>query len=221
MVLKSQKHVFWIALLFAAVVFAAGIMLGYALENWRTSRIETLYFQAELNLLDMRIQNDAYSINKINCDMAIEENINFANRVYEDAKLLDRYESANKISESIILQHKRYDLLRALLWINSIKTKEECKARYHNVVYLYKYNNLTMEDKARQAVFSNILKDLKENEKDSIILIPLAGDNSLVSVSLLMSSYNVSESELPVILIDEKTKVTKVQKVEEIENLLK
>src|SRR3989338_1678593 len=218
---NSQKNVFWEAFILAAFVFAAGILLGFVLENWRSGKIEGLYFQSELDLLDIRIQNDIYSLNEIDCTRAVKENINFADRTYEEAKLLQKYEDANKITGNIILQHKKYDLLRALFWINSIKIKSRCNASYHNLVYFYDYNEPSIEIRAKQAVFSGILSELKEEFGSEVMLIPIAGDNDIISVELLMNSYEIAESELPVILIDEKTKVQKIESKEEIIGLIK
>jgi len=218
---SSQKNVFWQAFILAAFVFAAGILLGFMIENWRNGRIENLYFQSELDLLDIKIQNEIYSLDKINCENAVQENINFADRVYEEAKLLDRYEQASKITESMTLQHKKYDLLRALFWLNSIKIKDKCNATYHNIVYLYDYNAPPLEIKAKQAVFSRILSELKDARGSDIMLISIAGDNNIISVDLLMNLYNITESELPVILIDEKIKIKSIEKKEDINNLIK
>ena len=217
---NSQKNVFWQAFILATFVFAAGILLGFVLENWRFGKIESLYFQSELDLLDIRIQNDIYSLAKIDCEKAIGENINFANKIYDEANLLQRYEDANKITENIILQHRKYDLLRTLFWINAIKIKSRCNATYHNLVYLYKYNNPSLEIKAKQLVFSRILSELKEDRGDEIMLIPIAGDNNLASVGLLMGLYNITEAELPVILIDEKIKINDIEKKSDIDKLI-
>ena len=218
---SSQKNVFWQAFILAAFVFAAGILLGFSLENWRSGEIEKLYFQSELDLLDVRIQNDIYSLSNIECEKAMQENINFADRTYEEAKLMEKYEQANKITENMVLQHKKYDLLRTLFWINAIKIKDKCNATYHNIAYLYKYNNPSLEIKAKQLVFSRILSELKEVHGNDIMLIPIAGDNNLASVDLLMNLYNVTEAELPVILINEKIKIKDVGKKGDIDRLIK
>lgn len=216
----SQKHVFWQAFILAVLVFALGILLGFALENWRTNQIQEFYQQSELNLLDIRIQNDIYSLSSIDCNQLIAENIDFGNQIYEQAKLLDQYESASKLSNSIVLEHKKYDLLRALFWANAIKTKEKCNAPYHNVVYLYSYNTKDLTIKAKQTVFSRILGELKQEKADKIMLIPLSGDNNLSSVRLMMNLYNITEKELPVILINEKTKITSLESKEQIASLI-
>jgi len=218
---SSQKHVFWEAFLVAILIFGIGIFLGVVLENWRTGKIEYLYQQSEVKLLDIRTQSEIYSSTELNCKTAIEENLKFADRIYEEAKALQRYEEAGKLTESLKLEHEKYDVLRALLWANSINVKKKCRADYHNVVYIYKYNDLSINEKQEQTVFSSILSELKQKKGAEIVLIPMAGDNNLASVSLMMSLYNVTESELPIILINEKIKITELKTVEEIEKLLK
>ncbi|MBI2449200.1 hypothetical protein HYV49_02800, partial [Candidatus Pacearchaeota archaeon] len=68
-------------------------------------------------------------------------------------------------------------------------------------------------------VFSNLLGDLKNKYGGEIMLIPIAGDNNLTSVSLMMNRYNITE--LPAILIDEKIKIYELQTPEEIEAYIK
>ena len=134
--LENNKHVFWEALLVAVFILAAGILIGVLFENWRTQDIQELYQQSELDLLDVRIQSEIYSLPKIDCNNSIKENINFADKVFWEAQLLDKYETSNKLTEGLILQHKKYDLLRVLFWMNAIKIKQRCNADYHNIVYI-------------------------------------------------------------------------------------
>jgi len=216
----GNKHVFWEALLVTVIVFGIGIFLGVLLENWRTNKIDVLYQQSEIKLLDMRAQSEIYSLEDFDCKTAIEENLNFANRIYDEAQLLEKYEDAGRLTDALKAEHKKYDVLRSLLWVNSIKLKKKCKASYHNVVYIYDYNDPSIATKAEQSVFSRVLTELKQKQGDNVMLIPIAGDNDLSSVSVLMNLYNVTEKELPIILIDEKIKVPNLEKVEQIEKLL-
>lgn len=219
--LKSQKNVFWEALLVTILIFGIGILLGVVLENWRTSKVDNLYKQSEVNLLDIRAQSEIYSFGNFDCDSAVEETLLFADRIFEESETLSKYEGAGRLTESLKLEHKKYDVLRALLWVNSIKIKKRCKADYHNIVYIYDYNEPSLDIKAKQGVFSRILMELKEMRGADIMLIPLAGDNDLSSINLMMDKYNVTEEELPVVLIDEEIKITELQKVDDIEKLLK
>ncbi len=218
---SSQKHAFWEALLVTILIFGIGVFIGVVLENWRTSKIDYFYQESEVKLFDIRAQSEIYALGGLDCGTAIDENLNFAGRIYEEAKTLERYEGAERLTDTLKLEHKKYDILRAILWINSIKIKKQCNASYHNVVYIYDYAEPSIDTKSKQAVFSRILFELKQKKGSKIVLIPMAGDNNLSSVSILMSRHNVTEQELPVILIDEKIKIAELQKVEEIEKLLK
>ena len=212
--MKSQKYIFLQALIITFVIFNIGIFLGYKLETSRIDRINNWYLQSETELLDQRIQGDAFEFLELNCDAMVEENINFADRIYEEALVIEEYEEANRINNDIILQHKRYDLLRTLFWINSMKIKEKCNSNYHNLVYFYQYNDVSIEKKAKQKVFSNLLFQIKEEKKGEIMLIPIAADNNIGSINLLLNKYDITE--LPVILIDEKIKLTDIESVEDI-----
>jgi hypothetical protein len=216
--MKNQKYFFLYALIITLIIFNFGIFMGYKLEASRINKINDWYLEAEMQLLDQRIQKDAFEVAGIECGSMINENIKFADDIFEEAKTISRFEEANRINDDIIAQHKRFDLLRTLLWMNSIKIKNDCNADYHILVYLYKYNNPSLEEKSKQAVYSNLLSQLKEKKGSEIILIPISGDNDLSAVNLLMGKYNITE--LPTILIDEKIKITNVEDLEDIEKYL-
>lgn len=218
MEIKSQKRMFLYALLITFVMFNFGIYAGYKLESSRINQINDWVIESELELLNQRIQRDAFDVIGLNCDSLVEENIAFADRIFSEAVKIEKYENANRINGDIILLHKRYDLLRTLLWINSIKVKEECNPDYHNVVYLYQYNEPSLEQKAKQRFFSNVLTELKDKKGGEIILIPLAGDNDISVIGMILDKYEVSE--LPVILIDEKIKITEIESLDDIEKYL-
>jgi len=216
--MASQKYTLLYALILTFVVFNIGIFMGYMLESSRVDKINKLYLEAEMELLDQRIQKDAAEIIDFDCDILVEENINFADKVYEEALIIQRYEDANRINQDIIFQHKRYDLLRTLFWINSMRIKEKCNSDYHNIVYFYQYNNPSIEQESKQRFFSNLLFQIKEKFGNSIMLIPIAADNDISSINLLLDKYGIEE--LPVLLIDEDTKITNLESMEDIEKYL-
>lgn len=219
MLFKSQKHIFWQALVLTLIVFNIGVYLGYSLEAQRVNRLDKMYVQSELELLDLRIQDEILYLANIDCNKAIEANIKFGDKIYEEAKVLEKYSTANRFSEKIVFEHKKYDLLRTFFWMNSVRLKEKCNPSYRNVVYLYQYNEPSLEKAAKQKVFSNALGELKEKYGNNIMLIPIAGDMNLASINLLLDYYNVTE--FPTILIDEKVKITEITSTEEIERYFK
>ena len=216
--MKSQKYIFLQALIITFVVFNIGIYMGYKLESSRIDKINKWYLESEMELLDQRIQSDAFEFFGLDCDAMVRENIKFADKIFEEALEIDRYEKANRINQEIIAQHKRYDLLRTLFWINSMKIKEKCDSDYHNIVYFYQYNDASIEQKAKQKFFSNLLFQIKQEKGDKVMLIPIAADNDISSINLLLQKYEITK--LPVILIDEKTKITNVESMENVEKYL-
>ena len=75
-----------------------------------------------------------------------------------------------------------------------------------------------MNEEAETEVFSNLLGELKEKYGDEIMLIPIAADNNISSVDILIEMYNVTE--LPTILIDEDIRITELQNITELEKHL-
>lgn len=217
---KSQKHVFWQALLVTIIIFGVGVIAGVIIENLRTSKISLLSQESEIDLLDIRLQNEIYSGESFNCESAIKENLNFAEKVFQEAKVLDKYERASRLIDSLKVQHKKYDILRAMLLINSNQIKEKCNADYYEVVYFYQYNEPSFETKAKQNVFSKVLEELKEKKGADVLLIPMAGDNNLASINLILAKYGISRSELPIILINGEIKINNIMNVEDLERVL-
>jgi len=215
---KSQKHVFWQALILTAFIFTLGVGIGFMIENYRTGKIDKLYIYSEVELLDVKIQSEIFNTGLVNCKESIEKNTKFADKVYDEAKLLERYEDAQRLSESLTLQHQKYDLLRTMVWINSIRIKEKCNASYHNVIYFYQYNNPSIEKIAEQDTFSKALEELKIKEQDNVLLLPIAGDLGSISIEALKTQYEITD--LPTVLINEKIKITELTSLEQIERLI-
>ncbi len=214
--LHSQKYVFLNALILVIFIFAAGILLGYWMESFRVEKINSLYAQTDLNLLDIKALSD--SVSPADCTNAIQANSEFGDRIYEEAKLLDQYEKAQRISEGIQIQHYKYDLLRILFLQNSLKLKKECNAKFHVITYFYDYINPDLDTKAKQTVISDMLLELKKTEGSNVILIPIAGDIDFSSATYLVKTYNITK--LPTVLIDEKIKVEDIQSYQDIQKLL-
>lgn len=212
--MKNQKLNFLYALIVTILVFNLGLFLGYTLESSRIAEIHDWSFQTEMNTLDQRLQSQALDLLDLDCDLLIQNNIDFANEIYGQALVIDRYEKASRINEDIKEEHKRLDLLRSLMWMNSIEIKTKCGATYHNVVYFYQYNEPTLEQKAEQRFYSNLLGEIKNEYGNEVLLVPVAGDNNLPSVNLLVNKFNITK--FPSILVDEKHLITNVESSEDV-----
>jgi hypothetical protein len=212
----DTKWFFVQALLITILFFTCILSVGIILENIRLNALENLFSNSDTRMLDAKTLGDSFSILGISCEEAIENNEEFSSRIYEEFEILSKYEEANKIDPSIKLAHKKYDVLRAAFWVNSLKIKKECEGMGDLVIYLYKYNDLSKEIKIRQDNLAYLLNRVQKNEDYNMILIPLAANNGLVSVQYLMSQYNVSQEELPVVLVNEDVKIVDMQNAEEL-----
>ena len=218
--LRDNFNSFWQAFIIVILIFGIGFFLGFQLENFRNSKIEEFYLNSELSLLDSKIMGDSFSFLEVDCELATEANRDFSNRIYEEYKVLGQYEDANKLTEQIKREHRKYDLLRTLFWLNLIKMKNTCGSDYDIVTYIYKYENPSFETNAKQDALAFFLNEIRKSSNYNLELVALAGDNGLSSINYLLKKNNISQEDLPVILINEETKVTEVSGPEDITKYL-
>ncbi|MBX4196360.1 hypothetical protein KW805_02115 [Candidatus Pacearchaeota archaeon] len=216
MVRFSSKHAFWQALVFTLIVFGLGIVLGYFLESSRADNVQMNLLHSEVDLLDEQLRSIARQDFNVSCAVSVHATFQFADRVYGEAAQLEEYDTASKFSDVLYLIHKRYDLLRMMLWTESVELKKQCP-QFHTVVYMYAYKTNDLNVKAEQMSLSHVLQDLKQQHPD-VLLIPIAGDLQLNSVDLVLQSYTIHE--LPVIIIDEKQVVSQISSSSELEKYL-
>jgi len=213
---KNTKSVFWQALILTIVVFAAGIFLGIAYEGRKIDEISDYYVLSEIFLMDsfaLSKLTDIVGTGLVNCNVLIDANIEFADQIYEEAYILEKYEESGKLLEALKVLHKKYDLLRTLLWINLINIPDKCKENVSVVVYLYEYETEDLTEKATNRVWSKILFDLKQEMGNKIILIPIAADSNLTSLNLLVSGYDISK--YPVVIIDDQV-ISQINSVDDL-----
>jgi len=217
--LKDSRHAFWQALILTFAVFLIGIFFGIAYEGNRLEKVNDYYVLSEISLMDSFALSKLTDNNQINCKILIDSNIEFADRIYKEALVLEKYDESGKLSEALKLSHKRYDLLRTLLWINLMDTPDECRKNTSVVVYLYEYDTEDLTEKATNIVWSRILFELKQEEGNKVILIPIAADSDLTSLNSMLSKFNIST--YPKLIIDEKHVLSEIISVEEIKRYLK
>ena len=198
--LTNKKHVFWQAFFLTALFFLLGIVFGIYLEQSRADSLNTEFFESEASLYDSFALGNVIKDSSQSCDVLKDYSVNFADDVYEKARDLEQFDESNKLTDSVKAIHKKYDSLRTLLWMNIISLKESCDG-VNTVVYLYNYETSDIEMKSQQSVWSKILSDLKQEEGNDIILIPVAADQGVTSLDFLMNKYDVQS--LPAVVINE------------------
>ncbi len=214
----NSKHAFWQALIATILIFGIGLILGFFLESYRADNVQYNLFNAETNILDDQLRNRLVEDFNLDCDIAKESTFNFADKIYSEATKLEQLDQASKLSDSFLALHRRYDLLRALLWTETINLKERCGENFHTLVYLYEYNNDDIDINSQQLFYSRLLLDLKDKYPDEVILIPIATDNDLDSIELILKDYQIDE--FPAIIVDESEVVNGIISLNDIENII-
>jgi hypothetical protein len=203
----GSKHVFWQALLSAVLIFGVGILLGVWIEHGRNTTLENGLLTSEINVLDSQLLGQVSQNFNVGCNLSKQEVIELSDRIYNEAKSLEQYDSSSQLTDTLQLLHKRYDILRVILWNQAANVGKACRGDFHTVVYLYQYKNPSIEVDSTQTVFSRILEDIKQKEGDRIVLIPIAGDLNISSIDLIKKKYNLDDG-YPIVIVDE-TKVIK------------
>lgn len=216
--LKSKKHVFWEALFVTVIVFIAGLLIGISFEKHQSDIIENYYAQSEVSLVDIMVLQKLSDIEGYDCDVLINANMNFADKIYAEALLLQEYESASRIVDDLDLSHKKYDLLRTFVWANTLKIFEKCPGGSTPIIYLYEQNTEDLAKKATQTVWSRILEDLKYKKGSEIILLPIATDNNLSSVSAFVNQFEIKT--LPCVVVGKDVILYELTSEEAIESYL-
>jgi len=215
--LESRKHVFWQAFFLTLLFFFLGLVLGIYLEQIRIDNTNIAFYQSEASLYDSFALGRLLENPLVSCEDLKMASVNFADKIYEEAIELERFDNSNKLTDSLKTIHRQYDLLRTLLWMNVIEMKKNC-GEINTVVYLYEYDVDDLGISAKQLVWSRILKDLKDEKEDEIILIPIAIDQGLVSLDYLTRTYGIRE--FPAVIFNEKTVLYDHKTVKELEEYL-
>ena len=201
--MQTKYKVFLESLVISILILMIGVFIGFFVESYRTAKIVEYYKDYEIQALDLKLQNYYYQImNASSCQQAIEQNFIFADDIYNQGLVLEKYEEANQISDDLLREKKRYVLLKTELWLNSLLLKEKCGNPFDTIVYFYSGDPKSSGVIAQQKIISNVLKSVKEEKGNKVILLPIAGDLDLKAVELQMKIYGIKS--LPSILINEK-----------------
>lgn len=214
---SSKKHVFWQAFFITVLFFLLGLVFGIYLEQGRADSLNVAFYNSEASLYDSFALTNFLTRNPdASCQDVNDAVVGFADRIYEEARQLEQFDDANELTDSVKAIHRKYDLLRTLLWMNTIELKKQCDM--NTVVYLYVYDSQDLALKAEQVVWSRILGELKEQEGQNVLLLPIATDQKVSSLDYLMEVYNITG--FPAVIINERHVLYEHKTAEELEGLL-
>ena len=210
--MENKKHVFWQAFFVTLLFFMVGLVLGVYLEQLRSDDLSMAFYNSEVSLYDSFALGKLIDVNVTSCENLKKASVNFADKIYDEARELERFDEKSKLTESMKSIHRKYDLLRTLLWINVIDLKKKCPM--NSIVYLYIYDTEDIEIKSKQVVWERILREVKEEKGSEVILIPIATDQGIESLDYLTENYKVDR--FPAILINENQTLYEHKTSEEI-----
>jgi hypothetical protein len=173
------------------------------MDSIRLSEIEGSIEEITIQWNDAKMQETYYNTFVDTpgfCESAIEANLNFNEKIYEQGVKIERYENVNRFTPSLELEKKRYALLQTQFWMNSIHLRETCDVDYTTLVYLHSKNETFAID---QKVQSAVLLDAKRFCGGDLMLIPLPADLGIEIIELVKSNFGIET--FPAIIINEET----------------
>ena len=202
------------------LILIIGFSFGLYVESNRNDKIIENYKNYEIQALDLKLQNYYYQImDSSSCKQAIEQNFQFAEDIYLTGLELEKFEELNQITDELLREKKRYSLLKTELWLNTLLLKKKCDASFDTIAYLYAGDPTNSRIVAEQKIISNVLKDLKKEKGNLLVLLPVAGDLGLNAVELQKRVHNVTR--LPVIIINEEIVLEGFNSIDEIKKYLR
>ena len=194
--MKRNYFVFVQALLVTVVIFIIGFYIGLSVEGSHLNQVNDYYTRSEVSLVDILALNSLTGSETISCKGMVEATKNLL-----DENLKEYFVFFQKLTDSLKTLHTKYDVLRTYLWINSINIKKVCpSSNFSTIVYLYKHDEQDLTKKAEQNVWSKLLLEIK-NENKNMFLIPIAQDSNLISLASLTERYNLTN--FPAVIINE------------------
>ncbi len=218
MVNLSQKSIFLQALIASTFIFIIGFLIGIHFENTRVDAMKDIFYDSETMISDFEVASGIIFDSNKSCETIVEKSVLFADKIYSEALKLEKYDNSNKLTQRFMPLHRRYDLLRTILWKDLIKNKKLCNININTLIYVYEYVDPTIETKGIQGAMSNYLGDLKNKFGDDIILIPIAADTNLDSLDSLKDIYNLTK--VPVIFVNEKYKFETLDSLKGIDKII-
>lgn len=199
------------AFLITVLVFILIIGVSLIFENGRTEEIRKSFAETDVLWNDARFFNE-YMANasESECEYLVEENRKLGDRIYSEGLKIETYENANKLTDAILTEKKRYALLDLQFWKNSIEIRKMCGQEFATVIYFYSQFNKTVDEK----LMDRILWDFKQRCGRATIYITFPADMGLSSINLIRSLYNLTET--PSVLINEKTLLTGAVSLDEL-----
>ena len=186
---KYSYDSFWKAFFLSTIIFLFGLNLGVFIENSGLDEIERAVIASEVELYDSNIRSSIIQNYNQSCDKSIKNTFLIADKIYEEVRALESLDKSSSIVAGFNEMHKRYDLLRTQLWLDASRLKDNCDNDFNLIIYLYEYDSNDPEIVSLQMLYASITQEIKNNYREDILLIPIAHNMDLNSLTMLVDSY--------------------------------
>ncbi len=209
----NMKKVTIKAFLITVAIFFMLFLLSISFEASRVEEVREGMTKIDVLWNDARFFNEyMFDASKIDCKTLFNENLRLGEEIYKEGLKIERYEGANKLTNTLLTEKKRYALLDLQFWKNSIEIKKKCGPLFSTVVYFYSQFNSTNEQK----IMDKVLWELKQKCGNKIIYITFPADMGLSSINFVKDIYNITN--VPAVVIDEKDVMTGIVSLNELNN---
>ncbi len=202
------------AFLITALLFLAILGAALIFENSRTEEIRKSLEETDVLWNDARFFSGSIS-NASDCGFLESENLKIGDRIYSEGLKIQNYESANKLTDALLIEKKRYALLDLQFWENSIQIRKKCGPPFSTVIYFYSQYGRTAE----QETMDRVLMDFKQRCGPATVYITFPVDMGLSSIEFVKKDYNITGT--PSVLINEKAVLTGVVSTDELNKYAK
>ena len=186
---KYSYDSFWKAFFLSTIIFLVGLNLGVFIENSGLDEIERAVIASEVELYDSNIRSSIIQNYNQSCDTSIENTFLIADKIYGEVQSLESLDKSSSIVAGFNEMHKRYDLLRTQLWLDASRLKDNCDNDFNLIIYLYEYDAGDPEIVSLQMLYASITQEIKNNYRKDVLLIPIAHNMDLNSLTMLVDSY--------------------------------
>jgi len=194
-----------LSFLFATVLFFGGIFIGYTLQGKQMSQTNSDISSVDNELDQMETMILMNSVNKNLTCTYLNTNIGKVYTQLESIRVqvvtmerdihLRNTNEYNNLVENLINMRVKY-------WLLGEAIRKNCNPNLTTVLYFYTTNTKCINCD----VVGMELADI--SSKCNVVIAPIPIDSKDELANLFVKNYNVSKSEVPVLVINQKTKIT-------------
>ncbi len=209
---KYKRLSLSIAIAFAVVLVV--FLFGYFYDSSKIS-----YLSANLNNYEQSVNELelATLLTTTNSTFSCSILTNNLYSIAQEMQSLGRELTSSNLANSIVNYNQlndQYTYVRIEYWLLANKINSMCKDKFTTIMFVYPGSGGT-----NSIVEGDELSFLSA-KNDSLVVSAIDGNLNLSIVSILMQSYNLSNSSLPAIIIDDKYVETGYLNISQIKNYI-